>query len=111
MIMSAERYVDEAATGLRTLYLHEFLQEGRRRFGKNPQVWPLQCPGCRQTMTADDYAREHAPSHVIGSCCIGNFVDGKGCSLVLGGPHAPHTLEIIGEKGNHVPHFDFPPEE
>lgn len=59
-----------------------------------------------QYMSGDDAER------CIGFSCVGRFTPLVGCDWTLGGLFQIHKLEIIDEKGDHFPYFEFAtPEE
>ena len=113
--MNAETKADPAPSntypGRRRITRDEWLAEGTSRFGPKGRDWKFKCVRCGNVQSAHDFLAlgmpiEEIPKFVFFSC-IGRWTKERGCDWTLGGLFQIHTLEVIDEKGEIVPVFEF----
>ena len=80
----------------------EWLKEGARRFGENPEDWKFVCPKCGRINSGAEFKEAGAKPDSMYCECIGRWKKDKGCNWAAYGLFDICTSEVAGQ-----PVFDF----
>jgi hypothetical protein len=96
---------------MKEMSLKDFKKQATKLYGEDSNNWKYKCPRCETIQEYKDFINAGVkPEDIdkyIGFSCIGRWDKNKGCDWTLGGLFQIHKLEIIDNKGNHHPHFEF----
>ena len=80
----------------------EWREEGKRRFGPDPEDWKFVCPKCGRVNTGEEFKAAGAKPDSMYCECIGRWDKSKGCDWAAYGLFDICTAEVEGQ-----PVFEF----
>lgn len=86
--------------------IEEWRAEGERLFGKDFTKYRFKCPKCGNIATGQEFKDAGATPDQMATCCIGRFVDGKGCDWAAFG-----LFDICDVHVDGTPVFEYAPLE
>lgn len=93
---------------METMTLEQWREKAVSLFGKDPLDWKFKCVRCGHVQKGRDFKRlVENPMDFAFFSCIGRWKEDVGCDWTLGGLLQIHEVEVVTEKGEKVPSFEF----